>query len=91
MDALERDVKLSVFVREGRIEAMPAKWSRRLLLLNEVAQAFEPGIRYPESEVNRVLGEMFSDYATLRRHLVDEQLMERADGKYWRIGGPVQL
>lgn len=89
MDALERDVKLSVFVRDGRIEAMPAKWSRRLLLLNEVAQAFEPGIRYPESEVNRVLGEMFSDYATLRRHLVDEQLMERADGKYWRIGGPV--
>jgi len=90
MDALERDVKLSVFVRDGRIEAMPAKWSRRLSLLNEVAQAFEPGVRYPESEVNRVLGEMFSDYAALRRYLVDEQLMERADGEYWRIGGPVQ-
>jgi hypothetical protein len=89
MEALERDVKLSVFVRDGRIEAMPAKWSRRLSLLNEVAQAFEPGVRYPESEVNRVLGEMFSDYAALRRYLVDEQLMERADGEYWRIGGPV--
>lgn len=91
IDALARDVKLSVFVRDGRIEAMPAKWSRRLSLLNEVAQAFEPGVRYPESEVNRVLGEMFSDYAALRRYLVDEQLMERADGEYWRIGGPVQL
>jgi hypothetical protein len=90
MDALAGDVKLSVFVRDGRIEAMPAKWSRRLSLLNEVAQAFEPGVRYPEREVNRLLGEMFSDYAALRRYLVDEQLMARAGGEYWRIGGPVQ-
>jgi len=90
MHALARDVKLSGFVRDGRIEAMPAKRSRRLLLLNEVAQAFEPGVRYPESEVNRVLGVMFSDYAALRRYLVDEQLMDRADGAYWRIGGPVR-
>jgi hypothetical protein len=89
MHALARDVKLSGFVRDGRIEAMPAKRSRRLLLLNEVAQAFEPGVRYPEPEVNRTLGAMFSDYATLRRYLVDEQLMDRADGEYWRIGGPV--
>jgi hypothetical protein len=89
MDALARDVRLSGFIRDGRIEAMPAKWSRRLLLLNEVAQAFEPGVRYPESEVNRVLGDIFSDYAALRRYLVDEQLLDRADGEYWRIGGPV--
>jgi len=89
MGALASDVKLSVFLRDGRIEAMPAKWSRRVLLLNEVAQAFEPGVRYPEAEVNRVLSEMFSDYAALRRYLVDEQLLERASGEYWRIGGPV--
>jgi hypothetical protein len=90
MDVLARDVKLSGFVRDGRIERMPAKRSRRLLMLNEAALAFEPGVRYPESEVNRVLGEMFSDHAALRRYLVDEQLLERANGEYWRIGGPVQ-
>lgn len=90
LDALARDVRLSGFVRDGRIERMPAKRSRRLLLLNEVAQAFEPGVRYPEPEVNRVLGDMFSDYVALRRYLVDEELLDRADGEYWRIGGPVQ-
>ena len=90
MDALARDVKLRGFVRDDRIETMPAKRSRRLLLLNEVAQAFEPGVRYPESEVSQALGDMFSDYAALRRYLVDEQLLERAGGQYWRIGGPVQ-
>jgi hypothetical protein len=90
LDALARDLKLRGFVRDGRIEAMPAKRSRRLLLLDEVAQVFEPGVRYPEPEVNRVLGQMFSDYAALRRYLVDEDLMGRADGEYWRIGGPVR-
>jgi len=69
---------------------MPAKRSRRLLLLEEVAQAFEPGVRYPESEVNRLLGAMFSDHAALRRYLVDEELLARADGQYWRSGGPVR-
>src|SRR5215469_15888690 len=90
LDVLARDIQLRGFVRDGRIEGMPAKRSRRLRLLEEVAQVFEPGVRYPEREVNRVLGDMFSDYAALRRYLVDEQLLERADGEYWRIGGPVQ-
>jgi hypothetical protein len=90
IDALARDSRLSGFLRDGRIEAMPAKRSRRLLLLGEIAQAFEPGVRYPEREVNRVLGAMFSDYAALRRYLVDEDFMERAEGQYWRIGGPVR-
>jgi hypothetical protein len=90
LDGLARDTQLRGFIRDGRIEGMPAKRSRRLLLLDEVAQVFEPGVRYPEREVNRVLGDMFSDYATLRRYLVDEELMDRADGEYWRIGGPVR-
>jgi hypothetical protein len=88
LDALARDAQLGAFVRGGRIDAMPAKRSRRLLLLSEVVQVFEPGVRYPETDVNRVLGVMFSDYAALRRYLVDEQLLERANGEYWRIGGP---
>ena len=90
VDALARDSRLSGFLRDGRIEAMPAKRSRRRLLLDEVAQAFEPGVRYPERAVNRVLGAMFSDHAALRRYLVDEELLARADGQYWRTGGPVR-
>ena len=90
LDALARDSRLSGFLRDGRIESMPAKRTRRLLLLGEVAQAFEPGIRYPEREVNRLLGGMFSDYAALRRYLVDDDFLARADGEYWRTGGPVR-
>jgi hypothetical protein len=89
LDALSRDVRLRVFLRDGRIDAMPAKHSRRLQLLAEVAQAFEPGIRYPERQVNEVLGTLYPDYAALRRYLVDEEFLDRDSGEYWRVGGPV--
>jgi hypothetical protein len=89
IDALAHDLKLRGFVRDNMIEAMPSRRSRRIQLLNEVAQVFEPGVRYPESEVNELLGAIYPDYASLRRYLVDEELMARAEGIYWRIGGPV--
>ncbi len=88
--ALSRDVRLRGYLRDGKIAAMPAKRSRRLLLLTEIAHAFEPGVRYPERAVNEVLGAMFPDYAALRRYLVDEEMLDRAHGQYWRIGGQVQ-
>ncbi len=89
VEALARDPRLRGYLRDGRIATMPAKRSRRLLLLAEVTRLFEPGVRYRESAVNDVLGAMHADYAALRRYLVDEDLMERAAGEYWRIGGPV--
>ena len=81
---------MRAFIRDGRITAVPAKRTRRRLLLDEVAQAFEPGRRYPESAVNEILKSVFDDYCTLRRYLVDEAFLSRtAAGIYWRVGGTV--
>src|ERR1700751_2161964 len=82
--------RLRPFIRDGRITIMPARRSVRLLLLDQVAQAFEPGRRYPEAVVSEVLKSLYDDHAALRRYLVDEELMSRtADGTYWRSGGTV--
>jgi hypothetical protein len=82
--------QLRAFIRDGRITAMPAKHSRRRLLLDQVAQAFEPGRRYPEPAVDEVLKGVFDDHCTLRRYLVDEEFLSRtAAGVYWRAGGTV--
>jgi hypothetical protein len=82
--------QLRAFVRDGRITVVPAKRARRRLLLNEVAQAFEPGRRYPEQAVDEVLKAVFDDHCTLRRYLVDEEFLSRtAGGIYWRAGGTV--
>ena len=76
-------------MRDGRIVTMPAKRSRRLLLLDHVAQMFEVGVRYKEGEVNLKLRNLHEDYAALRRYLVDEGFLSREHGEYWRSGGTV--
>ena len=64
---------------------MPAKRSRRRLLLDQVVQAFEPGRKYPEAAVDEILKRVFDDHCALRRYLIDEQFMSRtAVGVYWR-------
>jgi hypothetical protein len=45
---------------------MPAKRAPRLLLLDQVAQAFEPGRRYDEATVSGVLKTVTDDHAALR-------------------------
>jgi hypothetical protein len=89
IEAIAADRRLRVFVRNGRIETMPARRPRRLLLLDQIAQGFEPGVRYPEQRVSRFLGALYADYAALRRYLVDEELLSRSGGEYWRSGGTV--
>ena len=75
----------------GRLQTMPAKRSKRLIVLDHIARAFEPGVRYPETDVNAVLRGFHPDYAMLRRYLVDEQFLSRDHGVYWRIGGSVDV
>ena len=86
--AVADDPALKVYLTGGQV-AMPAKQARRRLLLDVIAQAFEPGVRYDERRVSLFLGAIHSDYAALRRYLVDEQFLSRAGGEYWRSGGTV--
>ena len=90
-DALkDRDKVLRAFLdADGRITAMPAKHSKRLVLLDHVARAFTPGEKYPERDVDVVLRAFFDDYVTLRRYLVDAGFLDRDHGVYWRTGGTV--
>jgi hypothetical protein len=85
--ALASDPQLRAFVRDGEIAVMPARQAKRRLLLNEVARAFEPGVRYSERTVSLFLREVYADYAALRRYLVDEGFLSRREGQYWRTGG----
>ena len=80
---------LDAFVRDGRITSIPAAHAKRLVVLDWLAQDFEPGRRYPEREVNAHPRAPPPDTAALRRYLVDERLLDRAAGEYWRIGGTV--
>lgn len=82
---------LRAFLRDGRLVAMPSHRGKRLVVLDHVAKVFELGVRYPEREVDTLLRAFYDDHTTLRRYLVDEQFLSRAEGEYWRSGGSVDL
>jgi len=87
----ERAKVLRAFVRGGRLVSVPTQRSKRLVILDLLAQDFEPGRQYPEREVNGILRRWHDDTATLRRALVDEQFLERDHGHYWRAGGSYEV
>jgi hypothetical protein len=82
---------LDTFVQGGRLVIMPAKRSKRLVVLDHIAQEFEPGRTYAETEVNAVVRAYHDDVAAVRRYLVDEQFLTREAGTYWRSGGTVTV
>jgi hypothetical protein len=82
---------LRVFVRDGRLTQIPAARGKRRIVLEHIAASFEPGVRYPERDVDAVLRAWHPDHASLRRYLIDEALMSREKGVYWRSGGPVEV
>lgn len=80
---------MRAFVRDHRLTAIPVQRAKRLVILDLLAQEFEPGRRYSEAMVNLLLGKWHADTAALRRYLVDEGYLDRDAGQYWRSGGTV--
>ncbi|MGK5448935.1 DUF2087 domain-containing protein [Streptomyces radiopugnans] len=76
-------------VRGGRIVHLPARKGRRLPVLEHVVErSFETGRVYGEREVDDRLRTWCegggTDHVTVRRYLIDECLLRREDGRYWR-------
>ena len=83
------DKVLRTFVVDGLLTQIPVKHAKKLVVLDWLAQEFEPGRHYSEREVNEIIAVHHPDTAALRRYMVDEGFMDRADGQYWRSGGTV--
>lgn len=88
----EREQVLRAFLdADGRLVRIPAKHTKRLVVLDLLAQEFVPGERYSETEVNNRLRAFHDDVAALRRYLVENLFLDREAGWYWRTGGTVAL
>jgi DNA-binding transcriptional ArsR family regulator len=87
LDAFDRKVLATFVGPDGRFTAFPTQVKKSLVLVRHALQAFEPGARYTEQQVNERLRRFSDDTARLRRAFVDHGFMERtADGSaYWRV------
>ncbi|MEZ4639384.1 MAG: DUF2087 domain-containing protein [Caldilineaceae bacterium] len=81
----EEEEVLSRFVENGRLTQLPVQHSKLQIVLRWLAQDFHPGVDYPERAVNEILDKHGSDYATLRRMLIDYQFLTRSGGIYHRV------
>lgn len=87
----ERAAVLRTFIGpDGGLRQIPAKHSKRLIVLDLLAGQFTPGQRYTEVQVNAILRGYHDDVAALRRYLVENGFMDREAGWYWRIGGSLE-
>jgi hypothetical protein len=80
-------VVLSRYFEARTLIELPSSRAKRLIVLERLALEFDPGRRYPEHEVNKILHEFNTDWSTLRRNLVDEGFLDRNHNVYWRSGG----
>jgi hypothetical protein len=81
---------LSPFVRDGRLVSLPARQARRRAVLTHIVeQSFERHVVYDEPAVDERLRRWCDgggvDHVTVRRYLIEAELMTRADGRYSRL------
>ena len=81
----DQEKVVRAFLRDGRLVSIPAKPSKRDLLMPVILDRCFPDDReYEEKEVNMRLALLHPDVAALRRYLVDGHWMTRDAGIYRR-------
>ncbi len=68
-----------------RLKVFSAKEKKKVVILSQIAQLFEPGKTYTEKEINQIIQPVYGDYATIRRYLIMYGFLQREkDGSsYW--------
>ncbi len=78
----EKQKILETFFKDGKIEQMPSKASKRAVLWEKVASMLDENKEYSEFELTKFLKPIYADFCTLRRDLVDNGFLIRENGIY---------
>ena len=85
---LEKEEVLTRFFTSNdplQLSVIPSKLRKQFIVLSIIITQFEKGVSYTEKQVNNVLEQVHPDYVSLRRGLIDFQLLERTKNgsSYW--------
>ncbi len=71
-----------------KLKVFSKKEKKKIVILRRIAEEFQTGVQYTEPQVNDILREIWHDFVTLRRYLIEYGYMERTrDGSaYWKRG-----
>lgn len=81
----ENEEVLRKYFKDGKLTTFSMKEKNKIIVLREIIKQFDPNKVYSEKEVNIVLGNLFEDFVTLRRYLIEYGFFDRhSDGsQYW--------
>jgi len=84
----EKEKVLVTYFKEGvdgPLDLLPSKEKRKIIVLQQIVKRFVPNTIYSEKEINEVLKSIHSDFATIRRYLIEYGFMDRSTdcAEYW--------
>lgn len=82
----EKSDVIKTYMDENKVlKNYPAKEKKKIIVLEEIVKNFTKGKTYSEKEINKILGRVYEDYATLRRALIEYGFIERSNdcSNYW--------
>lgn len=84
----EKEKVLETYFKQGLngpLDSFPSKEKRKIIILQHILSRFTPNKQYTENEVNTLLKSIYTDFATIRRYLIEYGFMERSKDctEYW--------
>ncbi|MDL4840223.1 DUF2087 domain-containing protein [Aquibacillus rhizosphaerae] len=84
----EKQKVLSTYFKQGtdgKLDTFPSKEKRKLIVLQSIVKRFDRNKKYGEKEINEILKPIYSDFATIRRYLIEYGFMNRSKDctEYW--------
>jgi len=76
---------LAQYFDDEKLLDFPKKQKKKLIILQHISRLIDKERTYTEMEINGVLRQVYDDYVTIRRYLIEYGFLERlSDGsKYW--------
>jgi hypothetical protein len=68
-----------------KLKVFSSKEKKKIVILKKIAGQLTQGKRYTEKELNEILKDIYEDFATMRRYLIEYGFMERTNDcrEYW--------
>ncbi len=88
-----KEENISRFMKDGKITVLPKKQKNKMEIFEFIyAHLKNHSETYTEKELNEKIKELYDDFATMRRYLVDYKFVIRDDyGKSYQLNPEVEL
>jgi len=73
---------IKTFFSYGKLKSIPVQQKKRKIVLEKIAESFEPDKEYSEREVNIIIADFHDDFCTIRRTMIEFKILERENNVY---------